>query len=304
MTEEDGQRLRALGELLVHDDRNPDEAEILRRIGPSEVIITGGVAISGHVIRSAPNLEMISIWASGFDHVDLAAASDRRVVVSNVQDYAAVAVGEHALALVFAAAKRLREADAQVREGGYDGMALPSMELCGKTFGIIGAGAVGGYLARLAQGVGCRVLAFTRRPSPQRAAQLGVRFVPLADLLRESDIVCLCAGLTPETQGMIGRPEFAMMDRHPVFVNVSRGALVDQDALLAALRSGQIRGAGLDVLAQEPPAPDEPLLREGGVIFTPHKAWVTPEAIANSTRICVDNIAAYLAGTPQNVVSW
>lgn len=303
MTDEDEQRLRSLGELSVHDDRDPDDAEILRRIGPSEIIITGGVAISGRVIREAPNLEMIAIWASGFDHVDLVAAAERGIVVSNVRDYAAVAVGEHALALVFAAAKRLRESDVQVREGRYDGMALPSMELAGKTFGIIGTGAVGSYLAGLAQGLGCRVLAFTRRPTAERAGRLGVCYVPLEDLLRQSDVVCLCAGLTPETKGMIGRREFAMMERHPIFVNVARGALVDQGALVAALRSGQVRGAGLDVLAQEPPAENEPLLHEDGVILTPHKAWVTPEAIASSTRICVDNIAAYIQGRPKNVVS-
>jgi len=304
MTQEDEQRLRSLGELTLYADRPEDDAEILRRIGDSEIVITGGVSISGEVIRSAPNLEMIAVWAAGYDHVDVAAASDKGVVVSNVTHYAAVSVGEHALALVLAVAKRLGECDKYIREGGYRGAPFCSMELAGKTFGVVGTGAIGSYVAKLARCFGCRVIAFTKHPSPERAARLGVHYVSLDDLLGESDIICMCALLTPETEGMIGRREFDMMARRPIFVNVTRGGLVDQAALLDALRTDQIRGAGLDVLAEEPPAEDEPLLREERVILTPHNAWVTPEAIANSTRICVDNIVAYLEGAPQNVVSF
>jgi phosphoglycerate dehydrogenase-like enzyme len=303
MSEEDERRLRSLGRLAVYDSLPRDDAELLERIGASEIILTGGVTISGNVIRTAPRLEMITVWAAGYDHVDVAAAAEKGVVVCNVKDYAAVSVGEHALALVLALAKRLPESDQQVRQGGFDGMVLPGMELRGKAFGVIGTGSVGRYLCRLAVCLGCQVLAHDKYPSAHWAATLGVEYLSLDDLLRRSDVICLCVRLTPETRGLIGQRQFSLMERKPIFVNVARGALVDQPALLEALRSGQIRGAGLDVLGQEPPPASEPLLYEPGVIITPHKAWVTPEAISHSTRVCVDNIAAYLAGSPQNVVS-
>ncbi len=300
---EDIERLQSLGEATLYSDEPQDTAEILGRIGGNEIVITGGVPISGEVIRRAPNLEMISIWGTGYNHVDVAEASKRGVVVCNVPAGTAVAVAEHAMALALALAKRLPQADNYVREGGFDWSAFWGIELMGKTFGVVGTGGVGSHVARLAGAFRCRVIAFTKHPSPERAAKLGVEYVPLDTLLEESDFICLCAALNPETEGMIGWREFELMARKPMLINVARGKIVDQKALLHALRTGQISGAGLDVLAEEPPSKDEELLREERVILTPHMAGHTPEGMANITRVCMDNIAAYLRGAPQNVVA-
>ena len=301
--EADIERLQSLGELAVYDDEPEDEAEVLRRIGESEIVVTGGTPITGQVIRRAPNLEMIAIWSTGYNHVDVAAASERGVLVSNVRGFAAISVGEHAMALALALAKRLPQADKHVREGGYDWSAFWGMELAGKTIGVVGTGAIGSHVARLACCFGCRVVAYTKHPSPERAARLGVEYVPLDSLLKESHVICLCAALTHETEELIGEREFKMMERKPILVNVARGKLIDQEALLHALRTGQISGAGLDVLAEEPPAEDEELLREERVILTPHSGSVTPECMARLTRLCIDNVEACLRGTPQNVIS-
>jgi D-3-phosphoglycerate dehydrogenase len=296
-------RLQSLGEVTIHGDDPKDTAEIIRRIGESEIVITGYTPLSGEVIRSAPNLEMISLWSVGYNHIDLSEASRRQVLVCNARGATAVSVAEHAIAMVLALAKRLPEADAHVRQGGYDWGAFLAMELAGKTFGIIGTGSIGSYVAKLARGFECRAIASTKHPSPERAARLGVEYVSLDTLLRESDIICVSVSLNPETEGIIGRQEFEKMARKPILVNIARGRVLDQQALFHALRTGQISGAGLDVLAEEPPPEDEALLREKNVILTPHMAANTPETLANLTRICIDNIAAYLEGAPQNIVT-
>lgn len=299
----DIERLQSLGEAIVYSDEPQDAAEILRRIGDSDIVITGGAPINGEVIRRAPKLDMISIWGTGYDHIDVAEASKRGIVVCNVPAGTAVSVAEHAMALALALAKRLREADKYVREGGFDWSAFWGIELRGKTFGVVGTGGIGGYVAQLASAFGCRVIAFTKHPSPERAVELGIQYVSLDTLLKESDFICLCASLNPETEGMIGWREFEIMTRKPVLINIARGKLVDEKALLHALRTDQISGAGLDVLAEEPPGIDAELFREERVILTPHMAWHTPDANANITNVCIDNVEAYLGGTPINVVA-
>ena len=302
MGQDDMKRLKSLGEVTFFSDNPKDTAEILQRIGNSEIVVTGATPIKGEVVRQAPNLEMIAVWSTGYNHIDVVEASNRGVVVCNVPGGTAVSVAEHGIALALALAKRLPEADRHVREGGYDWDAFWAMELAGKTFGVVGTGAIGSHIAKLARCLGCRVLAVTKHPSAERAARIGVEYVSLDSLMRESDIICLSTSLTPETEGMIGQREFGLMVRKPILVNVARGKLIDQKALLQALRVGQIRGAGLDVLAEEPPGEHEDLLREERVIFTPHMAGYTPDAMANLTRVCCDNIAAYLRGAPQNVI--
>lgn len=296
-------RLESCGELTVHRGEPARGDEVTRRVKDSKIVITSTTPLNADVIGQAPNLELISVWSAGYDHVDIAAASKRGVVVCNTPGYAAVSVAEHAMALALALAKELPQSDRHVRQGGYDWSAFYGMELAGKTFGIVGTGATGSHIARLARCFGCHVLACTKHPSAERAARLGVEYVDLENLLRKSEILCLCAALTPETEGMIGEGEFALMEQKPILINVARGRLIDQQALVRALRRGRIRGAGLDVLTQEPPGEDESLLREEQVIFTPHTAAVTPESMAALTRLCVENVEAYLQGSPQNVVS-
>jgi D-3-phosphoglycerate dehydrogenase len=299
----DVQRLQVLGDVTLFEGEAANPAEVVSRIGESEIAVTGGPAIDGWVMERTPNLSLISVWSTGYNHVDVEEAARRSILVCNVRGFAAVSVGEHAMALALALAKRLPQADRHVRAGGYDWFAFWNTQLAGKTFGVVGAGAIGGHVAKLAGCFGCRVIAHTRHPSPERAARLGLEFVSLERLLEESDFICLCAQLSPETRGLIGPQEFARMARRPILVNVARGGLVDQEALLEALQTGQIAGAGLDVLAEEPPTAGEPILHEENVILTPHNAGVTRECMANLNRLGIECIEAYLRGEPINVVS-
>ena len=297
------ERLHSLGEASVYSSKAADEKEILERIGEAEIVVISATPISAQVIREAPNLELIAIWSTGYNHVDVDEASKQSVLVCNVPGGTARSVAEHGIALMLALAKRLREADLFVRHGGYAWDAFSATELAGKTCGVIGTGSIGSQIAKMARGIGMRVLAYTKHPSEERAARLGVEFVGLEQLLEESDVICLSTVLTPETEGMIGAEQFSRMKRRPILVNVARGQLIDQNALVDALNSGQISGAGLDVLDKEPPEKDEPLLAEERVILTPHMGSNTPEAMANLTNKCLDNVAAYIAGNPQNLVN-
>jgi phosphoglycerate dehydrogenase-like enzyme len=203
-------------------------------------------------------------------------------------------------------AKKLAEADAHVRGRQFDWSAIQGIELYGKTVGIVGTGAIGAQSAAIAHGFGCWVVAYTKHPSAARAEKLGVTYVSLAELLARSDIILLHAPLTGETMRMINAEALAQMEKRPILVNTARGALVDMEAALHALEMGQIRGLGLDVMEKEPPDWDDPrvqrLLAAERVVFSPHCASHTREAFERLTRICLDNVEAFLRGQPTNVV--
>jgi len=279
----------------------------MQRIDGAQIVVVSEAKVPAAAIESCPQLEMISLWSTGYDHIDLKAARRRGVVVCNVPDYAAYSVAEHAMAMALALAKRLPRADAHVRSGLFSWQAVRGMELHGKTVGVVGTGAIGSRFASLAQGFGCRVIATTLHPAPERARGLGVEYVDLVTLLKESNIISLHAPQTPATQGMLGQAEFELMEKQPILINTARGGLIDPEALLWALEEGKIQGAGLDVLWEEPPYPDDPLYRrlleKENVILSPHCGSNTKGAFRLLTDTCLDNIAHYLAGRPNNVVT-
>jgi D-3-phosphoglycerate dehydrogenase len=236
------------------------------------------------------------VWGTGTDHVDLAAATRHGVTVTNTPGVSAISIAEHALALLLAAARHIPQMDASTRRGEW--ARGQSVELRGKTCGIIGLGAIGRQFARLAGAVGMRVIAWTMHPKPLP----GVELVELDELYRTSDVVSVHLRLSPETAGFVGARQFALMKKSAILINTARGAIVDEAAMINALVEGRIRGAGLDVFATEPLPEGHPLAKLANVVMTPHCAGITPEALEAGLRMAVENIWAFAAGTAEHVV--
>jgi len=238
---------------------------------------------------------MVSIWGTGTDNVDLDAAAARGVRVTNTPGVGAVAVAEHTLALILAAAKRLVRVDRDVRDGQWPrGM---GMQLRGKTLGLIGTGAIGREVAALGRAVGMKVIAWTFHPHGD-----AVEWVSLEDVFRRSDVVSVHVRQSPDTVGLIHRDHFALMKPGAIFVNTARGPIVREADLLDALRTGRIAGAGLDVFDTEPLRPGSPFHALSNVVLTPHSAGITPETTEAGLALAIDNVLAFLAGQPANVV--
>jgi phosphoglycerate dehydrogenase-like enzyme len=301
------ERLKSIGPYAYFPDYPESDEDLLRRIGDGDIVIGADVVFSSRILHESRNLKMISVWSTGVDNVDLAAARECGILVSNVPGYSAYSVAEHAWAMALSLVKRLPEADAHVRSGSFDWSAIRGIEVYGKTAGIVGSGAIGSHCARIAQGLGCRVIATTKHPGRERAGALGVEFVSLDELLQHSDLIFISTSLNAETRNLIDAGAFGKMARRPVLINTARGGIVEADAMLDALESGRISGLGLDVLWKEPPDWNSPafqrLLAAEGVILSPHCASHTGEAFARLTDVCLDNIEAYLNGSPTNVVS-
>ena len=291
-------RLRELGDAAVFSERGADdEAELIRRVRGARAVINlrAYSKFTPRVLAACPELRLISIWGTGTDNVDLAACGTRGVVVENTPGVNAHAVAEHTLALMLAVTRGIPAMDAGVRAGAWPRRMLAQLE--GKTLGLVGFGAIGARVAALAKPFGMRVIVATWGPDGGRAAAAGATHVPLAGLLREADIVSLHLRLTAETQGIVGRAEFALMKPTAFLVNTARAGLVDRDAMMEALQQERIAGAGLDVFHQEPVAPDDPLLRLPNVVLTPHDAGMTPEVIDLGLRRAVENVERFLSRT-------
>lgn len=281
-----------------HDSLPGTEERLLERIRDAEVVINirSSTRFPESVFRQSPKLRLLSIWGTGTDNVDLPAAARHGVTVTNTPGVSAISIAEHSLALALAVARQLPRIDAQTRQGQWPRGAVT--QLHGKTLGIVGLGAIGRQFGAIAQGIGMRVIAWTMHPNPS----LGFTLVELDELLRTSDVVSLHLRLSPETKGFLGAREFALMKPSAIFINTARGPIVDESALLAALTSGKIAGAGLDVFDVEPLPSGHPLMNLPNVVLTPHSAGVTPEVLEAGLQMSIDNIWSYLAGTPQHVV--
>lgn len=297
-------RLNDYGTVTVHTTRYADREEFFARIAPAEVIINirAYSQFDEEALAHAPNLKLISILGTGTDNVDLAAAARRGIAVTNTPGVGAPSVAELALGLILATTRAIPLSDRRLREGTWQHVEGP--ELHGKTLGLLGLGAIGQYLARLGRGLGMRVLSWSFRQDAERAAACGAELVERDELFRQSDVVSVHLRNSPEARGSIGAREFGLMKRSAILINTARGAIVDQDALVAALRAGQIAGAGLDVYPQEPLTLDQNPYRDlDNVVLMPHAGAVTVEANARSRTMPVDNIIAFLEGRPVNVVN-
>ncbi len=289
---------------LQYHDSLPASTEILLdRIRRAEAVVNirSSIAFDATVFDHCPDLRALSLWGTGTDHVDLEAAVEHGVAVTNTPGVSAVAMAEHALALMLAVARDIPRIDARTRKGAWPRGFVT--QLHGKVLGVVGLGAIGLQAARIARGIGMRVIAWTRAPEGKPIAGLGIEMVSLDDLYRRSDVVSLHVRLTPETTGMVGRREFAAMKDSAILINTARGPVVDEAALLDALRSGAIRGAGLDVFNQEPLPEDHPLGHEPKIVMTPHSGGVTSEALERGLQMAVDNVFAALAGDSRHRVA-
>lgn len=285
---------------LDYFDTLPGSVEnLIARIREAEIVINirSSSKFTREVFESCPKLRLLSLWGTGTDNVDLAAAAERGVTVTNTPSVSAPAIAEHCLALMLAVARRIVELDAEVRRGAWPKGFVT--QLNGKTLGVIGLGAIGSRFARLGQALGMRVIAWSFHPKPE----LPFEMVPLERLYRESDVVSLHLRLSPATERMIGRAEFAMMKPGAIFLNTARGPIVDEEALVEALASGHLGGAGLDVFAVEPLPAGHPLTRLTNVVLTPHSAGVTREALEAGLSLALENVENFLAGKPTHVVA-
>lgn len=297
--------LTALGELTVHD-RTPAELTVARAAG-AQVVLTNKTALGAAELAALPELRYIGVLATGYNVVDVAAARERGIVVTNVPAYSTPSVAQQVFALLLELTRGAGRHAALVRQGRWSTAPDfcfwegPQVELAGLTFGIVGFGAIGQAVARIAQAFGLRVIVHTRTPDP--AAWPEVTFVERAALFAQADVVSLHCPLTEETRGMINATTLAAMKPGAYLINTGRGLLVDETALAAALHAGQIAGAGLDVLVQEPPAADNPLLTAPNCVITPHLAWATRASRQRLLDVAVDNVRAFVAGREQNRVA-
>jgi phosphoglycerate dehydrogenase-like enzyme len=289
------ERAKKLGDLSLHTTRGAeDEAELARRIGKARVVVNirAYARFTEGVFRACPDLRMISIWGTGTDNIDLAAAARHNVTVCNTPGTNARAVAEHAIALMLAVARKIPQIDREMKGGTWPREMLAQLD--GKTLGVFGTGAIGSRVAELGRAFGMQVSTWSVRGGAAPAKDA---------ILRRADVVSLHLRLTPETTGFIGKREFDSMKPGTILVNTGRGALVDKDALLAALSSGKIAGAGLDVFHEEPVKPGDPLLGCATAVLSPHNAGQTPEVRRDGLLRTIENVENFLAGKPTNTVT-
>lgn len=300
LLEQYSEPLRSAGHSFTAFERTQDESLLIQRCKNADVLILANMPLSGRVIRACENLKFINIAFTGVDHVDLEAAREKGVSVSNASGYSTDAVAELTLGLTLSLLRNVPQVDDRCRKGETKA-GLIGRELRGKTVGLVGTGAIGGRAAELFNAFGCRVLAandYSHKASTQQ-----ITYMPLKEMLPLADILSLHCPLNDSTRGLIGREELALMNSHSILINTARGPVVDTQALADALNSGKLAGAGIDVFEMEPPlALDHPLLHTPNTIVTPHVAFATEESMQKRAAIVFDSLDQWLAGHQVHVI--
>lgn len=297
------EKLESLGELNIFDSTPDSTDEFIERIRNAEIVIVGRYGFPKEAFQAASNLKMVSVWQTGYDHIDIEAANKAGVIVTNVPGYAFDAVAELVFTFALILLRKVHVADKRIREGKFNWKDYVGNQLMGKTIGVLGTGNIGVRVIQIAHGFSMNILSVTRHPDPAKESRLGIKFVDLDTLLKESDIVTLHVPLTPETEKMIGEAELHKMKSSAILINTARGKVVDEDALVKALKERKIRGAGLDVFEKEPLPMDSPLMSLDNAILTPHIAFLSEETLEECTYICVENIETFVKGKIQNLVN-
>lgn len=294
-------KLEAKGHTFAAYEKNTDAQVQIDRAKDADVIMIANMPLKGEVIRACKNLKFINVAFTGVDHVDLAAAKEMGVKVSNASGYSTQSVAELALGMMLSLLRNVPQVEERCRAGKTkDG--LVGTELRGKTIGIVGAGAIGQNTGRLCKAFGCKVIAYNHRPK-QAAEGTIDEFVDLDTLTRESDIISLNCPLNDSTRGMFDAERIAMMKKTAILINVARGPVVDSRALADALNEGRIAGAGIDVFETEPPLDvNHPLLHTPNTIVTPHVAFASKESMALRAQIVFDSLDSFIAGKQVNVI--
>jgi len=292
--------LEQFGELTVYE-RTAKE-DILARIGDAEIVLTNKTPITRETIQAASNMKYVGVLATGYNVVDLAAARENNVVVTNIPAYSTDSVAQLVFALLLEICHHVGRHSDSVHAGKWSASRdfafwdYPLVELAGKTLGIVGYGRIGKKVAEVARAFGMKVIAWTRTPRDPEC-------VSFDELLARSDVISLHCPLFAETQNLINRETIAKMKDGVILINTSRGPVVNDADLRTALLSGKVAYAGVDVATVEPIPADNPLLGLDNVLITPHIAWATQEARARLVDIAIANVQAFTSGQPVNVVS-
>lgn len=294
----------AITPIRVYD--RTEVSQIVERAADSEYILTNKTPLSAETLKQLPKLKYVGVLATGYNVVDVKAAAEMGIVVTNIPSYSTMSVAQNVFAMLLALTNSPEHYARQFHEGVWSRCADFSYsdtslsELAGKRFGIVGYGNIGRAVGHIAAAFGMEVCATSSKPADQLP---GVVKMDLNTLFKECDVISLHCPLTPETTDLVDASRLALMKPSAILINTGRGPLIDEHALAHALRTGRIAGACLDVLRQEPPSADNPLIGAPNLIVTPHISWATAEARIRLMRIAADNLRAYIAGTPTNVVS-
>jgi glycerate dehydrogenase len=294
----------ALGPCTVYDRTAPEE--IHDRVKDAAIVLTNKVPLTGQLMAELPRLKYIGVMATGYNIVDVQAARELGIVVTNVPSYSTMSVAQLVFALLLELTHHVADHSLRVHDGGwaactdFNFRVSPLIELAGSTMGIVGYGEIGKAVAGIASAFGMNVLVATRTPF---ASSRTIHCVDMETVFRSSDALSLHCPLTPETARLVNAERLSIMKRNVFVINTSRGPIVDEQALADALNTGRIAGAGIDVLSTEPPHPQNPLLTAKNCVITPHVGWATYAARTRLIAVIADNIAAFLNGSPQNVVS-
>lgn len=297
--------LKSLGSCAIYERTPPDE--VLARVSDAEVVLTNKTVLGREHLQHLPQLKYIGVLATGTNVVDLTAARERGIPVTNVPAYATASVAQLTFALLLELTLHAGRHSESVHRGGWtrskdfcywEGSLV---EIAGLTLGLVGFGNIAQAVARIALACQMNVLVRARRPRPDPSQ--GLRFADLETVFRQSDVISLHCPLTPDTKHLINAERLAWMKPGALLINTGRGPLIDEPALADALNSGRLAGAGLDVLSLEPPPADNPLLAAKNCIITPHIGWATRAARLRLMKVAVDNVRAFLEGEPQNVVN-
>lgn len=290
-------------ELVIYNEKSSDIEELKNRVKDTDILVIANSPLKGEVIKSAENLKMISVAFTGVDHVDLNACKERNILVSNAAGYSTPAVVELAFGLMISLFRNIVPLDKVTREGGTMS-GYSQRELYGKTLGIVGTGAIGSAVAKVALAFGCKVIAYNRSEN-QELVSKGIEYKSLEDVLKESDIVTIHLPLTEETKGIISEDKLRLMKKDSILINTARGPIIDNKGLAKILQEGKIAGAGIDVFDMEPPIPhDYSLIKEKGTVITPHIGFASQEAMIRRANIVFRNIETWLEGKPENIIKY
>lgn len=302
-------KFKALGNLTVHERTPNDTNEIVKRIGDASCVLTNKVPLSADTLSKLPGLKYIGVLATGYNVIDVTKASAQNVTVANVPTYSSDAVGQHAMGLLLELARKIGMHSQAVSQGQWSTspdfcFSLgPIVELNGKTLGVIGLGRIGLSFAKIAAAMGMKIIAASSSGRTDRDTQgVDVTWVSQDELFAQSDVITLHCPLTPSTEHLVNAKRLATVKPSAFLINTARGQLIDNQALTDALNQGKLAGAGLDVLDQEPPPADNPLLNAKNCVITPHLAWYAKESRARLMDIAANNLKAFLDGSPVNVI--
>lgn len=298
--------LHRLGEVTVYERTSTEQ--VIERIGDAEIIFSNKTVISEDTIMKCPNLKYIGVLATGYNVIDVKAAVKQGITVTNIPTYGTDAVSQYTIALLLELCHHVGEHSSCVKRGDWTNHKdwcfwnYPLIELAGKTMGVIGYGKIGQGTARIAQAMGMKILAFDSKPLPKELLSEDVKQATMDELLANSDVISLHCPLFPETMGIINRETIGKMKDGVLILNDSRGPLIVEEDLRDALISGKVAGAAVDVVSTEPIKIDNPLLQAPNIIITPHIAWAPKESRQRLMDIAVDNLKAFILGTPTNIV--